>query len=166
MIYIFSSLGYTPKWGIAGFYGAFQVAQPIYQYKRHKRCGLNTWVRKIPWRRVQQLIPVFLPGESHGWRRLHGGLQSLDHRVRQNWSILAHSTHGNSLYLTFWEMVKLFFLKLHHFIFLQALCEELWFLYIFTNTCYYMSFFNHSWPSVCEVVFICISLWFSFVFPW
>ena len=111
MIYIFSSLAYTPKWEIAGFYGASQVAQPIYQYKRHKRCGLNTWVRKIPWRRAQQLIPVFLPGESHGWRRLHGGLQSLDHRVRQNWSILAHSTNGNSLYLTFWDMVRLFFFK-------------------------------------------------------
>ena len=32
--------------------------------RRHKRGGLNPWVRKIPWRRAWQLIPVFLPGES------------------------------------------------------------------------------------------------------
>ena len=30
------------------------------------------WVRKIPWRRKCQLVPVFLPGESHGQRRLVG----------------------------------------------------------------------------------------------
>ena len=30
----------------------------------------ETWVRKIPWRRKWQLTPVFLPGKSHGWRRL------------------------------------------------------------------------------------------------
>ena len=33
---------------------------------RHRRCGFNSWVRKIPWRRKWQLTPVFLPGESHG----------------------------------------------------------------------------------------------------
>ena len=30
------------------------------------------WVRKIPWRRKWQPIPVFLPGESHGWSSLVG----------------------------------------------------------------------------------------------
>ena len=29
-------------------------------------------VRKIPWRRAWQPTPVFLPGESHGQRRLAG----------------------------------------------------------------------------------------------
>ena len=46
------------------------------------------WVQKIPWRREEQLTPVFLPGKSHGQRSLVGykaaktmGSQSLGH----NW---------------------------------------------------------------------------------
>ena len=31
-----------------------------------------SWVGKIPWRRKWQPTPVFLPGESHGWRSLVG----------------------------------------------------------------------------------------------
>ena len=38
----------------------------------HGRHGFDTWVRKIPWRREWQLIPVFLPAESHGHRSLEG----------------------------------------------------------------------------------------------
>ena len=37
------------------------------------RCGrsrFNPWVGKIPWRRVWQSTPVFLPGEFHGQRSL------------------------------------------------------------------------------------------------
>ena len=34
--------------------------------------GVDPWVRKIPWRRVWQLTPGFLPGESHGQRSLVG----------------------------------------------------------------------------------------------
>ena len=36
------------------------------------RGGFNPWVGKIPWRRVWQATPVFLPGESHGQRSLAG----------------------------------------------------------------------------------------------
>ena len=36
------------------------------QHRRHKRCGFNPWVQKIPWRR--QPSPLFLPEESHGQR--------------------------------------------------------------------------------------------------
>ena len=32
----------------------------------------DPWVGKIPWRRKWQPTPVFLPGESHGWRSLVG----------------------------------------------------------------------------------------------
>ena len=32
----------------------------------------DPWVGKIPWRRAQQPISVFLPGESHGQRILAG----------------------------------------------------------------------------------------------
>ena len=37
-----------------------------------KGCRLDTWVRKIFWRKAQQSTPVFLPGESHGQRSLVG----------------------------------------------------------------------------------------------
>ena len=32
--------------------------------------GFDPWVGKIPWRRLWQPTPVFLPGESHGQRSL------------------------------------------------------------------------------------------------
>ena len=41
-------------------------------WRRHKRCGLDAWVVKIPWSRAWQPIPVFLPGESLGQRNLAG----------------------------------------------------------------------------------------------
>ena len=34
--------------------------------------GFDPWVGKFPWRRVWQLPPGFLPGESHGQRSLVG----------------------------------------------------------------------------------------------
>ena len=37
-----------------------------------KAFGFDLWVGKIPWRREWQPIPVFLPGEFHGWRSLVG----------------------------------------------------------------------------------------------
>ena len=37
-----------------------------------KRCGLDPWVGKLPWRRKWHPTPVFLPGESHGQRSLVG----------------------------------------------------------------------------------------------
>ena len=37
--------------------------------RRHKRHGFHPWVRKIPWRRVWQPTPLFLPGEFHGQSR-------------------------------------------------------------------------------------------------
>ena len=36
--------------------------------------GFAPWVRKIPWRKAQQLIPVFLPGETQ-WTEEPGKLQ-------------------------------------------------------------------------------------------
>ena len=40
------------------------------QYRRHKRCGFDPWVGKIPWKRKWQPTPIFLPGKSHGQRSL------------------------------------------------------------------------------------------------
>ena len=42
------------------------------QCRRYRRRGFDPWVGKIPWRRTWQPTPVFLPGESHGWRSLAG----------------------------------------------------------------------------------------------
>ena len=40
------------------------------QCRRYKRYCLDSWVRKIPWRRAWQPTPVFLPEESRGQRTL------------------------------------------------------------------------------------------------
>ena len=42
------------------------------QYRRLKRYESDPWVGKIPWSRKWQTTPVFLPGESLGWRSLTG----------------------------------------------------------------------------------------------
>ena len=46
------------------------------QYREFKRCGLNAWVRIIPWSRKWQPTPVFLPGKLHGQRSLAGHKES------------------------------------------------------------------------------------------
>ena len=46
--------------------------EPACQFRRHKRCGLDPWIKKIPWRRAWQPTPVLLPGKSHGQRSLVG----------------------------------------------------------------------------------------------
>jgi len=48
------------------------VKNPLASAGNIKRLGLDTSIRKIPWRRVWQPTPVFLPGKSHGWRSLVG----------------------------------------------------------------------------------------------
>jgi len=48
------------------------------------RLSLDSWVGKIPWRRKWQLIPVFLPGKSHGQRSLAGYNPSGFKRVRRD----------------------------------------------------------------------------------
>ena len=40
---------------------------PVYTVKCKGR-GFNLWIRKIPWRRKWQPIPVFLPRASRGQR--------------------------------------------------------------------------------------------------
>ena len=48
------------------------IAIPACKWKKLKRHRFDPWVRKIPWRRAWQPIPVFLPGEYHGQRSLVG----------------------------------------------------------------------------------------------
>ena len=55
-----------------GFIGCISSKAPACQCRRWKGCRFDPWVRKIPWRKAWQPIPVFLPGESHGQRSLVG----------------------------------------------------------------------------------------------
>ena len=53
-----------PRW--------FNGKEAACQCRRHKRCGFNPWVGKIPYKGKWQPTPVFLSGKSHGWRSLAG----------------------------------------------------------------------------------------------
>ena len=52
--------------------GGASGKEPVCQCRRHKRCGFEPWVRKIPWRRKWLPTPALLPGESHRQRSLVG----------------------------------------------------------------------------------------------
>ena len=49
---------------------AFLIAQLVNHLPAMQETEVQSWVRKIPWRRAWQPTPVFLPGESHGKRSL------------------------------------------------------------------------------------------------
>ena len=49
-----------------------------------RRLGFDPWVGKSPWRRKWQPTPVFLPGKSHGQRRLAGCSPWFHKRVRHD----------------------------------------------------------------------------------
>ena len=69
-----------------------------------RRCGLDPWVWKIPWRREWQPTPVFLPGKSHGQeelgRLLSTGLQESDTIEGQNkYAVLLLDKQKNYQYI-------------------------------------------------------------------
>ena len=57
---------------ILGFPGGASGKEPTCHCSRHKRCRFDPWVRKTPWKRAWQPIPLFLPEKSHGQRGLVG----------------------------------------------------------------------------------------------
>ena len=57
---------------VLGFPCVSSGKKSTYQCRRSRRSGYNPWVEKIPWRRVWQPTPVFLPGKFHGQRSLEG----------------------------------------------------------------------------------------------
>ena len=68
--YTWPSLGFiSAGWDYPGGTSGKELAC---QSRRHKRHKFSSWVRKIPRRRAWIPTPVFLPGESHGQRRLMG----------------------------------------------------------------------------------------------
>ena len=64
--------------------------------QRHRRYGLELWVRKIPWRKKWQPTPVFLPGESLGQRSLV---------VYSLWGHKESNTPEVTQHSTFWDQV-------------------------------------------------------------
>ena len=58
--------------------------EPTCLFRRHKRHGLNPWIRKIPWSRKWQPTPKLLPGKSHGQRSLVG-YSPWGRRVGHDW---------------------------------------------------------------------------------
>ena len=70
------------------------------QCRRHRRCGLNPWVRKITRSRKWQPAPVFLPGKFHGfiaWQTIvHGVAKS---QTRLSTLTLVCFVHFNSFLL-------------------------------------------------------------------
>ena len=54
------------------FLGSVGDKESACQCKRHKKLRVWSLVKKIPWSRKWELIPVFLPGKFHGQRSLEG----------------------------------------------------------------------------------------------
>jgi len=68
-----------------GFLDNTSGKEPACQCRRYRRCGFDPWVRKIPWRKKWQPIPVFMPGESH-----RGAWQATVHGVAKSWTQLSN----------------------------------------------------------------------------
>ena len=62
-------LSWCNNWG---FPGDSCGKESTCQWRRRKRRGFNPQVRRIPWRRKWQPIPIYLPGKVHGQRSLMG----------------------------------------------------------------------------------------------
>ena len=70
--YLFNLLEYSCFKGVPRWLSGRESVCQCRNRRRHKRRGFDPWVGKIPWRREWLPTPVFLPGESHGWRSLEG----------------------------------------------------------------------------------------------
>ena len=70
-----------------------QMVKSLPATQEMQETGVNSWVRKMPWRREWQSTPVFLPGKSHAQRNL-AELQSMGlHRVGHDWTMDTHTVY-------------------------------------------------------------------------
>ena len=92
--FVYKYLSELPRW-LRGKESACQCRRP-------RRCRLNPWVRKIPWRRKWPPTPVSLPGKSHGQRSLVGyspwGCKELDTTEQ----VHMHNLFGHFFSKFFW----------------------------------------------------------------
>ena len=75
--------------------------EPSCKCKRHKRHGLNPWVRKIPWRRAWQPTQYSClknPMDRRAW-------WTIVHRVTKSWNQLKQL---NTHVLTIWSLIVIF----------------------------------------------------------
>ena len=65
-----------------GFPGGASGKEPACQGRRHERCRLDPWVRKIPWRRAWQPSPVYSclenPMDKRAWQATVNEVAELD----------------------------------------------------------------------------------------
>ena len=85
------------------FPGAASGKEPTCQCRRHKRCGFNPWVRKIPCRRAS------MPGESHGQRSLAG--YSPQGRKELNMTELTERSHTKIINIILFDLLLLLLLS-------------------------------------------------------
>ena len=69
--------------------GASQVALVV--RRKHKKCGFDPWVGKIPCRRAWQTTPAFLPVEFYGQRNVEAGSPQGNKRLDMT-EVTYHST--------------------------------------------------------------------------
>ena len=85
------------------YYWASQVV--LVKEPAHAGDTEDPWVKQIPWKRAWQPTPVFLPGESQGWRSLVGYSPQGTNSV--NLPIL-----GLNCLFTYWFMWVLYIVRL------------------------------------------------------
>ena len=78
-----SPLGFIPGYRLSLLPWLFRWQRMCLQCRRHRFGKIR--VGNIPWRRACQPTAVFLPGESHGQRRLEGYGPWGPRRVRHDW---------------------------------------------------------------------------------
>ena len=67
------------------FPGGASGKEPACQWRRHKKCGFDPWIGKIPWRRAWQLTPVFLleiPMDRGAWGATVHGVAKIQTRLK------------------------------------------------------------------------------------
>ena len=74
-----------------GFPGSTSGKELVCKCRRHKRCGFNPWIRKIPLEEGMATLSSILAWRIL-WTEESGGLQSTEsQRVGRDWRDVAHT---------------------------------------------------------------------------
>ena len=96
---------------ILGFSGGVSGKEPSYQPRRYRRCWLDSWVRKIPWKRMCNPLRYSClenPMDRGAWQAaVHGVTKS---RTRLKW-LSTHAqvcyTHKTAFQVILWDDSKI-----------------------------------------------------------
>ena len=89
------------QYGLQGASQAVQVKKSTSQCRRHKRCGFDPWIWKIPWSQKWQSAPVSLLGKFYGQRRLVG-YSPWGHALMQTHTNTHTHTHTHTKFTRSW----------------------------------------------------------------